>query len=122
MVENVGSPCGGDDVGSVGRSADRAVCLQVAAAACRHQAEILGGDPELQVERAIDPAVERQARAAEDHANLLERPGIPRVRQLAAAARRDAPQPPAEPVDTYAERVIRLEAAAGDGQPEVETA
>src|SRR5487761_372473 len=122
IVKDVRPVRGGENVWIVERSVDRAVRLDVAAAARRQQTEILGGHRELQVDYAIHRAIEGEAGAAEAHTDLLECPGVTRMRELAAAARRQAPEPPAEPVNGHADGVARLEAAARDRDPEIDTA
>ena len=96
------------------------LALQPAAARRRQDAEILRGQREAQIRGAIDTAVERQARAAETDANLLERPCIARVCQLATAARGEAAQSSAESVECHAEWSVRFEPPAPDVKAKID--
>src|SRR6185437_6096215 len=122
LVENVRSLGGRLDIGRIEGAADRPRCLQPAAAAGREQTEILGRHTKSQIGCAVDAAIECKSRMAEPHADLLERPSVTRVHELAAAAGGTAAQPPAEAVDLHTERVARLEATPRHLEPKIEAA
>ena len=122
VVKKFGAVRAGHDVGTVNRSADRPVRLQATAATRRQQAEILRGQLEPQIGGAVDAAIERQARAAEADTKLLEGPRVARMCQLAAAACRETSQPPAESIESDAQRIVRFEPAAADVDAKIDAA
>ncbi len=94
------------------RAANCAVGLQLTAAPRGEETQILGLERKPKIDFFCDAAVQRDTRATQPHAHVVELPGVGRTAQLSAPARGDATQSAADVAHFQTEVAVAREAGS----------